>query len=68
MKLICPECRHENEIERIYCHECGARLDRSKVAKTEAQAEDPKETQRRLRALLDARGARLRYRLNRAAN
>lgn len=57
MKLICPECRHENEIERIYCHDCGARLDRSKVAKTEAKAEDPKETQRRLRALMDARGA-----------
>ncbi len=63
MKLLCPECRHENEVERIYCHECGARLDRSKVAKSEAQAEDPKETQRRLRAMMNARGALMLHRL-----
>jgi hypothetical protein len=31
-KLICAECRHENEAERIYCHNCGERLDRSAVA------------------------------------
>ncbi len=67
MKLICPECRHENEIARIYCHECGARLDRSKVAKTGAQAEEPKETQRRLRALFDAKGARFRHQLKQGA-
>lgn len=30
-KLICPDCQHENESERIYCHSCGARLDRSKL-------------------------------------
>jgi hypothetical protein len=32
-KLICPDCQHENETERIYCHNCGARLDRSGLAK-----------------------------------
>ncbi|MGI8890595.1 MAG: hypothetical protein ACR2G0_07410 [Chthoniobacterales bacterium] len=32
-KLICPDCRHENEAERIYCHNCGARLDRSGIIK-----------------------------------
>ena len=32
-KLICPECQHENELERIYCHNCGARLDRTGVIK-----------------------------------
>jgi hypothetical protein len=31
-KLICPDCQHENEPERIYCHSCGARLDRSKLS------------------------------------
>lgn len=32
-KLVCPDCQHENEAERIYCHNCGARLDRSSVLK-----------------------------------
>jgi hypothetical protein len=27
--LTCPQCGHENELQRIYCHECGAKLDRS---------------------------------------
>lgn len=53
MTLICPECRRENEAERIYCHDCGARLDRSALAKVAAKGEDVKETQRRLRTMLD---------------
>ncbi|MDQ6912397.1 MAG: zinc ribbon domain-containing protein [Verrucomicrobiota bacterium] len=56
--LVCPECRHENESERIYCHECGARLDRSKAAKLKSQEEDPKETQKRLKTMLDGRSAK----------
>lgn len=28
-KLICTACQHENEIERVYCHNCGEKLDRS---------------------------------------
>ena len=48
VKLVCPECRRENEAERIYCHECGARLDRSKMAKIKSKEEDPKDAQRRL--------------------
>lgn len=35
-KLVCPDCKHENETERIYCHNCGARLDRSSVLKEKA--------------------------------
>lgn len=31
-KLVCAECRHENEAERIYCHNCGECLDRSAVS------------------------------------
>ncbi len=53
IKLVCPECQRQNEPERIYCHDCGARLDRSALAKVAPKGEDPKETQRRLRA--DAR-------------
>ncbi len=28
-KLTCTSCKHENEIERVYCHNCGEKLDRS---------------------------------------
>jgi hypothetical protein len=60
IKLICPECRRENEAERIYCHDCGARLDRSSLAKIAPKGEDAKETQRRLRTMLDPQRAKMR--------
>jgi hypothetical protein len=60
IKLVCPECRRENEPERIYCHDCGARLDRSALAKVAPKGEDAKATQRRLRALLDPQRAKIR--------
>ena len=31
-QLVCPECRHENEAERVYCHNCGAKLNRTAPA------------------------------------
>lgn len=60
IKLICPECRRENEAERIYCHDCGARLDRTSLAKLAPKGEDAKETQRRLRTMLDPQRAKMR--------
>lgn len=45
-KLLCPDCRHENEPERIYCHNCGARLDRTGVIKEKIE-EGPTEGQTR---------------------
>src|SRR4051812_43933425 len=60
IKLICPECRRENEPERIYCHDCGARLDRTALAKIAPKGEDAKETHRRLRTLLDPQRAKMR--------
>lgn len=60
IKLVCPECRHENEPERIYCHSCGARLDRSALANAKSTEEDPQATQRRLKAMLDPQQAKLR--------
>ncbi|MFL6590965.1 MAG: hypothetical protein ACJ8M4_12425 [Chthoniobacterales bacterium] len=60
IKLVCPECRRENEPERIYCHDCGARLDRTALAKTAPKGEDAKETQRRLKMMLDPQRARMR--------
>ncbi|MGZ5023603.1 MAG: hypothetical protein ACXWG0_09065 [Chthoniobacterales bacterium] len=61
-KLICPECRRENMAERIYCHDCGARLNRSALAKMKRKDEDPKETQRRLKTMLNPRGAKMQRR------
>lgn len=60
IKLVCPECRRENEPERIYCHDCGARLDRTALAKIAPKGEDVKETQRRLRSMLDPGRAKMR--------
>jgi hypothetical protein len=56
-KLICSECQHENEAERIYCHSCGARLDRSAAT---SHKEPPKETRKRLKHLFDPQRAKLR--------
>ena len=50
-KLVCTECRHENEAERIYCHNCGERLDRSAVS-AQKKAQDPQEVHRRLQKML----------------
>ena len=44
--IICPDCRNENEFERIYCHDCGAKLDRSRVKKEAIVVEEkPEEIQ-----------------------
>lgn len=59
-KLICPECRHENESERIYCHSCGARLDRSSVATQKSGPEGAKKAHRRLQKMLDPHRGKLR--------
>jgi hypothetical protein len=61
IKLVCPECQRQNEPERIYCHDCGARLDRSALAKVAPKLEDPKATRRRLQQMLDP--GRLKMRL-----
>jgi hypothetical protein len=61
-KLICPECGRENEPERIYCHDCGARLDRSALAAGKPVQEEAKQTQRRLRRMLNPQGALIKQR------
>jgi len=59
IKLICPECRRENEYERIYCHDCGTRLDRSPLA-SRRKAEDPNATQKRVKNMFDPKWLRIR--------
>ena len=60
IKLVCPECQHDNEPERIYCHHCGARLDRSAIASRVSPKENLKETQKRVRNLFDPKGIKIR--------
>jgi hypothetical protein len=67
IKLVCPECQRQNEPERIYCHDCGARLDRSALAKVAPKGEDPKETHRRLRQMLDPGSLKMRLRFFRVS-
>jgi hypothetical protein len=55
-KLICPECQHENESERVYCHECGARLDRSVLPLKDGN----RETRKRLKHIFDPGRIKLR--------
>ena len=50
-KVICTECRHDNEPERIYCHNCGERLDRSGV-RTQKKSDSAEEARRRLAKML----------------
>jgi hypothetical protein len=61
VQLTCPECRRDNEAERIYCHDCGARLDRSALAgRKNGKVETAEELHRRLRGMFSQRRVRAR--------
>jgi len=60
-KLVCPECGHDNEPERIYCHSCGARLDRAGVAMGKSREEAFHETRRRVRSMFDPTRVKIRF-------
>src|SRR5689334_10888790 len=57
--LLCPDCRHDNEPERIYCHNCGARLDRSGVIPKNAPTRAETRSQAHLKRMLDPKRGRL---------
>jgi hypothetical protein len=61
-QLVCPECRHENEPERVYCHNCGAKLNRVAPATIPGKTDDAETvaTRERLRRMLDPRGVKTR--------
>src|SRR5688572_27548099 len=51
-KLVCAQCGYENEPERVYCHNCGTKLDRSVLPRdTVTQQETIAETRRRIRRM-----------------
>jgi hypothetical protein len=40
VKLTCGQCGFANEPERVYCHNCGSKLDRSLLPKMEEQRKE----------------------------
>lgn len=60
-RLLCPECRRENEPERIYCHDCGTRLDHSQLGPSQTETvETAAEVHKRVSGMFAQRGARAR--------
>ena len=61
-QLVCLECRHENEPERVYCHNCGAKLNRTVPTAIPGKTDDAETvaTRERLRRMLDQRGVKTR--------
>ncbi len=53
-KIVCAACKHENEVERVYCHNCGEKLDRSllpqldETQSAEAQAKAARKVKRQM--------------------
>ena len=46
-KLPCAQCGFVNEAERVYCHNCGSKLDRSLLPTHDEQGEDSPEKARK---------------------
>jgi hypothetical protein len=59
-KLVCQECQRENESERIFCHACGARLDRTSLATKKNVTEKAEDAHQRVRRMFDPHRGQLR--------
>ena len=57
--LVCKQCNFENEPERVYCHNCGAKLDRSLLPPEASKREDPVLVQERVRKMVKPRNVSL---------
>jgi hypothetical protein len=53
--LLCKQCNFENEPERVYCHNCGAKLDRTLLPPEAIRREDPQAVQDRVRSVVRPR-------------
>ena len=57
--LTCSQCSFANEAERVYCHNCGAKLDRSLLPKAEeADKESIEKTRRRVQKMTNPGGVK----------
>lgn len=61
--LVCKQCNFENEPERVYCHNCGAKLDRSLLPPEASKREDPVVVQERVRRMVKPRNISLQQNL-----
>ena len=54
--LPCEQCGYNNEPERVYCHNCGAKLDRSLLPKAaEKPQEDAQKAKKRIEKMTNPR-------------
>lgn len=52
LTLNCKQCNYENEPERVYCHNCGSKLDRSIIPKDEkGPKESPEKARKRIKRM-----------------
>jgi hypothetical protein len=58
-KLVCAQCQHENEVERVYCHNCGEKLDRSLLPQIDEvkTAEDQAKTGKKIKKMMNPGGS-----------
>ncbi len=49
VKLTCGQCGYANEPERVYCHNCGSKLDRSLLPKVEEKTKEESSDEARKR-------------------
>lgn len=57
LTLPCKQCGYVNEPERVYCHNCGSKLDRSILPKeSEVRREKPEKAQRRIKKMTNPAG------------
>ena len=67
--LTCSQCGFANEAERVYCHNCGAKLDRSLLPKAEeASKESIDKTRKRVQKMTNPSGMSLVHELKTGAN
>lgn len=53
LTIKCAECGHVNEPERVYCHNCGAKLDRSLLPKPADKKENAEEARKRYNKMVN---------------
>lgn len=58
--IVCKDCSHVNEAQRVYCHNCGVKLDRSAVAQQlQKQNETAEQKQKRVKKAMNPSGGLL---------
>ena len=67
--LTCSQCNFANEAERVYCHNCGAKLDRSLLPKAEeSDQESLEKTRKRVKKMTNPGGPDVMRELKALAN